>query len=337
MSEPSQPPSPALFFETAQAFRRTAALRAAVDLDLFSAIGGGASAPEAASKIGAPERSTRILCDYLTVIGFLTKQAGRYALTADSAMFLDKASPACVGDSLRFLLSPMMESAFADFAETVRRGRTPLDGKGLVSNENPAWVDFARGMAPLMMLAARLISQRIEFDLDRPARVLDIAAGHGMFGITIAQRNPNVEVTALDWPKVLEVARENAETSGVAGRYRTIAGDAFEVNFGSGYDVVLLTNILHHFDIPACTSLLRKVAAALKPAGRAVTLEFVPNEDRVSPPVAAEFSLTMLATTPSGDAYTFSQYEQMFSEAGFARSELHSLSPDPQQLVISYM
>ncbi len=158
-----------------------------------------------------------------------------------------------------------------------------------------------------------------------------------MFGITIAQRNPNVEVTALDWPKVLEVARENAETAGVAGRYRTIAGDAFEVNFGSGYDVVLLTNILHHFDIPACTSLLRKVAAALKPAGRAVTLEFVPNEDRVSPPVAAEFSLTMLATTPSGDAYTFSQYEQMFSEAGFARSELHSLSPDPQQLVISYM
>ena len=337
MSEPSQPPSPALFFETAQAFRRTAALRAAVDLDLFSAIGGGASAPEAASKIDAPERSTRILCDYLTVIGFLTKQAGRYALTADSAMFLDKASPACVGDSLRFLLSPMMESAFADFAETVRRGRTPLDGQGSVSSENPAWVDFARGMAPLMMLAARLISQRIEFDPDQPARVLDIAAGHGMFGITIAQRNPNVEVTALDWPKVLEVARENAETAGVAGRYRTIAGDAFEVNFGSGYDVVLLTNILHHFDIPACTSLLRKVAAALKPAGRAVTLEFVPNEDRVSPPVAAEFSLTMLATTPSGDAYTFSQYEQMFSEAGFARSELHSLSPDPQQLVISYM
>ena len=337
MSEPSQPPSPALFFETAQAFRRTAALRAAVDLDLFSAIGGGVSAPEAASKIGAPERSTRILCDYLTVIGFLTKQAGRYALTADSAMFLDKASPACVGDSLRFLLSPMMESAFADFAETVRRGRTPLYGQGSVSSENPAWVDFARGMAPLMMLAARLISQRIEFDPDQPARVLDIAAGHGMFGITIAQRNPNVEVTALDWPQVLEVARENAETSGVADRYRTIAGDAFEVNFGSGYDVVLLTNILHHFDIPACTSLLRKVAAALKPAGRAVTLEFVPNEDRVSPPVAAEFSLTMLATTPSGDAYTFSQYEQMFSEAGFARSELHSLSPDPQQLVISYM
>src|SRR6185369_2508977 len=96
------------------------------------------------------------------------------------------------------------------------------------------------------------------------------------------------------------------------GRFETIPGSAFTADFGSGYDLVLLTNFLHHFDVPTNEALLRKVHAALKPGGRAVTLEFVPNEDRVSPPVAAEFSLMMLGNTPAGDAYTFSELDRMF-------------------------
>ena len=64
--------------------------------------------------------------------------------------------------------------------------------------------------------------------------------------------------------------------------------------------------------------MLQKCFAALKPGGRAVTLEFIPNEDRITPPSNAAFALIMLASTPAGDAYTFSELESMFSEAGFA-------------------
>src|SRR5258706_4316757 len=103
-------------------------------------------------------------------------------------------------------------------------------------------------------------------------RVLDIAAGHGMYGITFAQKNPNAEVTALDWPNVLEVARENALAAGVIDRFKTIEGSAFDVEFGIGYDLVLLTNFLHHFDVAGCETLLRKVHAALGNGGRVVTL-----------------------------------------------------------------
>jgi len=166
-------------------------------------------------------------------------------------------------------------------------------------------------------------------------KILDIAAGHGLFGIGFATNNPQAEVTALDWKAVLEVAKDNAKKAGVADRYKTIEGSAFDVDFGSGYDLVLLTNFLHHFDPPTCETLLRKVRAALAGGGRAVTLEFVPNEDRVTPPDAAGFSLMMLTSTPSGDAYTFSELEQMFANAGYSRSTLHPLPPTIQQVVIS--
>jgi 2-polyprenyl-3-methyl-5-hydroxy-6-metoxy-1,4-benzoquinol methylase len=141
---------------------------------------------------------------------------------------------------------------------------------------------------------------------------------------------------ALDWAAVLEVAKENAQKAGVAKRYSILPGSAFDVDFGSGYDVVLITNFLHHFDTPTNETLLRKVYAALAPGGRAVTLEFVPNEDRVSPATEASFSMMMLGTTAHGDAYTFAEYDRMFRNTGFARSEMHELSPLPQRVIVSY-
>src|SRR5260370_36515034 len=119
-------------------------------------------------------------------------------------------------------------------------------------------------------------------------------------------------MVAVAWPAVLEVAKETARAAGVSSRYTARAGSAFEADLGEGYDFVLLTNIFHHFDKPTCEKLMRRVHAALKPGGRAITLEFGPNEDRVTPPTAAAFSLIMLANTDAGDAYTFAEYEKMF-------------------------
>src|ERR671926_81805 len=109
MSDQTPQPSPELFFDTVNAYQRTAAIRAALELGLFTAIGEGHStAQEIAEKCGASERGTRILCDYLVIIGFLTKAGGRYGLTPDSAMFLDRRSQAYMGSTLDFLLSPMI-------------------------------------------------------------------------------------------------------------------------------------------------------------------------------------------------------------------------------------
>jgi ubiquinone/menaquinone biosynthesis C-methylase UbiE len=329
--------SPALFFETMNAYQRSAALKAAVELDLFTAIGEGIETTSAlAQRCSAAERGIRILCDYLVVAGFLTKDGKHYGLTPDSAAFLDRHSPACMASAIRFLASPMLMNGFKDLAASVRKGGTILGPEGHLAPDHPIWVEFAQAMAPLMMLPAELIAQLLGADLAPEWKVLDIAAGHGVFGITLAKHNPRAEVVAVDWANVLEAASGNARAAGVADRYRTIPGNAFEVDFGTGYDIVLLTNFLHHFDPATCETLLRKVHKALAPEGRAVTLEFVPNEDRVSPPLAASFSLIMLGGTPSGDAYTFSEFDRMFRNSGFTFSELHQLPPTFEQVIISH-
>ena len=332
----AQQPSPQLFFQTINAHQRTEALKAAIELEVFTAIGeGNTTAAEIAKRCQTSERGMRILCDYLTIMEMLTKQGDRYGLTLDSATFLDKRSPAYLGGATEFLCSPLMFENTKRIADAVRKGGTVMEDEGTVSAENPVWVKFARGMAQLMAMPAQLMAKLVDPQPAGKLKILDIAAGHGLFGIAFAANNPEAEVTALDWKSVLEVAKENAQKAGVSDRYHTIEGNAFDVDFGSGYDLVLLTNFLHHFDPQTNEALLRKVHAALADGGRAVTLEFVPNEDRVTPPDSAGFSLIMLIGTPSGDAYTFSELEKMFANAGFSRSTHHPLPPTIQQVVIS--
>jgi 2-polyprenyl-3-methyl-5-hydroxy-6-metoxy-1,4-benzoquinol methylase len=326
---PTTAPEP--YFDTIFAFQRSAALNSAIELDLFTAIADGARTMQAvAAARELPERGVRILCDYLVTLGFLDKSGDRYDVTPVSAAFLSKRSPAYLGGTAKFQYS-QLTGYFEQLTETIRRGAVQ---QSMVSEEHPAWVEFARAMVPMMLPAAQAIADMLDADPKAPMRVLDIAAGHGIFGIAIAQRHPNAEIVAVDWPEVLVVAAENAIAMGVASRHWTLAGDAFKVDFGTGYDVVLITNFLHHFDRPTNVALLKKVAGTLKADGRVVILEFVPNEDRVSPPMAARFSLIMLATTPSGDAYTFGELRGMLGEAGFEDVTAHPL-PGPQTVLVA--
>ena len=335
MATTSIGPSPEKFFDMAFAFERTAAINAAVDLDVFTAIGGGAETATGLSKrCAASERGLRILCDFLTINGLLTKSGDRYQLTPDAAAFLAKTSPTYLGGTLRFLTSPDIVRNFDRLTDTIRRGTVPPEDDFVAGVEQELWVNFARAMAPMMMPAAFGIAEALQIKSAGPVRVLDIAAGHGMFGVVLAQQNPAAEIVAVDWPGVLAVATENARKAGVHDRHRTLPGDAFKVDFGSGFDIALLTNFLHHYDAATCTTLLRKVATALKSGGRAVILEFVPNDDRVSPPIPAGFSLMMLASTPAGDAYTVADLRRMTDDAGFKGVTTHAL-PTPETVVIA--
>lgn len=328
-------PSPALLFDTFNAYQRTEALKTGIELEIFTAIAEGkATARAIGERCGASERGVRILCDFLVISGFLTKEGNNYGLTPDSAMFLDKHSPAYMGTVSEFILSDQLVENFKHLTEAVKKGGTAGDTKPL-EPEHPMWVRFARAMAPMTLMPSQLMARLADPTKNKKLRILDIAAGHGLYGLAFAKQNPQAEITAVDWPNVLEVAIENAKAADVLSQYHVKPGSAFDVDYGTGYDIVLLTNFLHHFDVETCEKLLRKVHASLADGGRAVTLEFVPNDDRVTPPQAAAFSMTMLGMTPAGDAYTFAELERMFHNAGFARSELHELPPTVQRVVIS--
>jgi 2-polyprenyl-3-methyl-5-hydroxy-6-metoxy-1,4-benzoquinol methylase len=334
---PPQGPSPALVFDTISAYQRTEALRAAIELDLFTHVAAGRrTVTELADACQAAPRGIRMLADYLTIIGFLHKSGDRYELTADSDVFLNRSSPAYLGGTVGFSLAPGMRECFLQLMAAVRRGGTAISEEGTVSHDNPIWVEFARAMGPLMRMPAQLLAELVGGDPGQPLRVLDVAAGHGLFGITIAELYRQAHVTAMDWPNVLAVAAENARRANVSERFALLPGSAFEVNWGGPYDIVLLPNFLHHFDVPTCEQLAAKAFAALAPGGRALTVEFIPEPDRVTPPSTANFALVMLATTAHGDAYTFAEFQAIFDRAGFANSEFHALPPTTQQAVVSH-
>ncbi len=321
MSQEKQP-SPELFLNAVMAYRDSAAVKGAVELDVFTAIAQGMNTAEAlAGHCQADTRGMRILCDYLCVMGMLDKSASSYSLTADSAVFLDRSSPAYMGDVANFLLDPFFIRDIGDVARAVRKGGVVTSAAGSDVPGHPMWVTFARSMTGLNRMPASLLADIVAADLGgagtgEQLKVLDIAAGSGVFGITLAQKHPQAVITAVDWPNVLEVALENVEQAGLSQRYDTIPGSAFEVETGTGYHVILLCNFLHHFDAPTCSKFLARMKDALAASGKVYALEFVPNEDRISPPFVAGFDLHMLRQTPAGDTYTAAEYGEIFAAAG---------------------
>jgi ubiquinone/menaquinone biosynthesis C-methylase UbiE len=201
--------------------------------------------------------------------------------------------------------------------------------------DSPYWVEFARSMAALMFMPAQWLAELLLPQPQGACKVLDVAAGHGLFGIALAQRHPQAEIYPLDWPAVLALAQQNAERMGVAARYHPLPGNALERELGEGYDWVLLTNFLHHFDFPTCVQFLRRVHASLRPGGQVAVLEFVVDADEINPPFASLFNLVMLTTTPAGKAYTLPEFEAMLGEAGFSGAVLRALPAGVERVVVA--
>src|SRR5918996_1468001 len=134
----AQQPSPQLFFQTINAHQRTEALKAAIELEVFTAIGeGNTTAAQIAKRCQTSEKGMRVLCDFLTIMGMLTKQNDSYALTLDSATFLDKGSPAYVGGAVEFMCSPVLNECVRSMTEAVRKGGTAIDNEGTIGPEHP--------------------------------------------------------------------------------------------------------------------------------------------------------------------------------------------------------
>src|ERR1700733_1036134 len=163
MSTTAHALNPGIIFETFNMYQRSAALKAAIELDLFTAIGKGSRSVEAiATAVGASSanngRSVRILCDYLTIMGLLAKQGEEYSLEIEARLFLDRRSPSYFGGAARFIMDPQIMAPFADLAQIVRTGRTTMADEGTVSHDNPVWVEFAEAMAPMQFMPAKEIA-----------------------------------------------------------------------------------------------------------------------------------------------------------------------------------
>jgi trans-aconitate methyltransferase len=330
---------PGVLMSLMQGALGAAALKAAIDLEVFTHIAHGADTAEkiAAAK-SLPLRSTRILCDALVALRVLGKSSGRYTLPAAVRMMLVKGSPGYIGGMAAVIGNAMLWHEAARLTEVVRAGHTLLEERSAEAEDNPFWHEFARGSRVMAQMTGPVVAELVApmFADGGPKKILDIACGSGFYGFSALKRFPQARLVSVDWPGVIKFAEANARQAGVADRVEFRPGDIFASDMGSGFDLVLAVNIYHHFSPEKCIELSRHLYAAAAPGGLLAVVDMVPDEARAQERYALMFALTMLIWTRDGDAYTLSEYRHMLETAGFKDVILKAASgPASTQAVLA--
>jgi precorrin-6B methylase 2/predicted transcriptional regulator len=323
--------TPQRILATLQAYRDSAALHTAIELDLFTRIAHGTdTAHKIASEMNIPVRGVRLLCEYLAAAGMLEKEDEQLKLTADGAVFLDKKSPSYIGDALGALNSPQLSRDFGRLTDSVRAGKS-VTAEPVSVESRPDWFDLARGLTSAA--AAASFAEAVNLSETQPLKILDIGAHDGLFGIAIATRYPKSVIVALDSAKALRRAQQNADAANLGTRYQNIPGDPLEAPLGLAYDAVVIAESLYRFEAAQITSLFMRIQYALKKTGQLIILEFLSDD-------TAEFSrqfvglrLNILAGTPRGDTYSVGEVKGMLESSGFHSVEVRLLTGARAMLV----
>jgi SAM-dependent methyltransferase len=292
------------------------------ELGVFTALGDEElTAKELADRIGCPERSTELLANALVGVGLLRKQEGRFANGPFAAQHL----VAGRGDFLGGYLGhhEMLWERWNELSETVRAGKGAPHGGEMPAHETRAFIIA-------MHASSSHWSGRVadNVDLAGVRRILDIGGGSGDYSYSILKRVPEATAVIFDRPNVVPITMECAELAGVADRVETRAGDYWEDELGEGFDLAIVSNVLHGAGPDGCVTILRKAFRALASGGRVVIHDFVLQEGGTQPMWAALFSLNMLSTGSDGRSYTRAEFESFLAEAGFETTEYVQTSED---------
>jgi ubiquinone/menaquinone biosynthesis C-methylase UbiE len=324
MNEPNDNKvTPQRIMQYAWGFSAPLAIEAAVENGVFDALAEGPkNLVELKKATGASERGLAALADFFVGIQLLAKDGdGRFRLTEESDAFLVSNKPGFQGGIFR-QMSRKIIPGWLELTEIVRSGSPAVD----LSHEQAGstfFEDFVTGLFPINYAAAKILAESLAREgLPKPASVLDLAAGSGVWGIAAAQVSAAVRVTAVDWPQVLEVTKRVVNQFGLTDRFSFSAGDLLEAEFGTGHGLATLGHILHTEGEERSQALLVKTFKALAPGGRIAIAEFLVDEDRRGPISGLIFSVNMLVNSKSGRTYSFKEISNWLGAAGFVAPKL---------------
>lgn len=307
-------------------FANSRILDACIEYDFFTLIGKGfRMADEIAREAGTDPRATRIVLDSLLALALVEKRDGRYYLAPISEAFLVRGKPSYVGDFRHVALA--LWDGMANLKESLKTGK-PLSRMD-TGGELQVWEKLVQGIIVIAEPAAKALCDLLKIGTERSGiRVLDIAGGSSIFGMTILSRDPAAQVTQLDWPNVNAVAKKLNKERGLEGKIRFIDGEHHSAAIETdSYDLVIASNFCRFESPIGNQELFVKAYSALKPGGYFVVNDFVPNEERTEPTFALRFSVYTLTHTPEGECWTLSRYSEWLKEAGFKAIETRGNIP----------
>jgi SAM-dependent methyltransferase len=292
------------------------------------------SAGQIAELSGASLRGLTSIMDALTGLQLLAKDStGRYALTPESAAFLVSTKPSFQGGFLRHT-SEQLVPRWLGLNESVRTGK-PVSAVNAQQDGSVFFEKFVEDLFPMSYPSTQVLSTHLGLtDAVKPVRVLDLAAGSGVWGIGLAQNAPQVSVTAVDWPEVARITKKTAEHFGLLERFQFVEGDLQTADFGSGYDIATLGHILHSEGERKSRALLKKTFQSLAPGGVISIAEFLVDEERKTAVLGLIFDVNMLVNTDEGATFSFSQISGWLREAGFENPRTLD-APGPSPLILA--
>jgi ubiquinone/menaquinone biosynthesis C-methylase UbiE len=325
-ANPMQELSPRPLMRILGDFANSQILDASLEYDFFTLIHKGfQTADDIAREAGTDPRATRIVLDSLPALGLVEKRDEKYFLTSMADVFLVQGKPSYVGDFRHVALA--LWNGMAHLKESLKTGK-PLSRMD-TDTELPVWEKLVLGIIVIAEPAAKALCDILKIGTERKGiRVLDIAGGSSIFGMTILGRDLSAQVTQLDWPNVNAVAKKANKERGLEGKIRFIDGEHHSAKIENDYyDLVIASNFCRFESPKGNQELFAKAHSALKPGGIFVVNDFMPNEERTEPTFALRFSVYTLTHTPEGECWTLSQYSDWLKKAGFSSIEPHADIP----------
>ncbi len=329
------PVTPERILQLAWGYVPPLVLEAAINHRVFDVLDSGPKTlSEVRKETEVSERGLSAVMNALVGLNFLAKDAqGHFSLTPESSTFLVSSKPAFQGGFIRHG-SKQLIPKWLHLNDIVMTGKpaTAVNQEGAGSD---FFQQFVNDIFPLSYGAAMALSHHVlAARAEKPTRVLDLAAGSGVWGIAMAQSSKNVTVTAVDWAEVLPVTRKTTARFGLADRFTYIPGDLLEADFGTGHHVATLGHILHSEGEERSKALLEKTFKALASGGTIAIAEFLVNADRTGPVNGLIFALNMLVNTDNGGTYSFEEISGWLQSAGFRNARTLD-APGPSPLVLA--
>lgn len=327
--------TPQRIMQMAWGYAPTLILEAAIRNKVFDALDAGPkTVDEVTSATGASERGVRAIMNALVGLELLKKNGGnKYELTPESAAFLVSTKPSFMGGMAAHTSKQLIPN-WLHLSDVVASGK-PAKAVNQEDAGQAFFQELVSNIFPQSYAPAKALGQHLNFgESGSPVRVLDLAAGSGVWGIAVAQSSPRVQVTAVDWPGVMPVTQKTVARFGLSERYTFVPGDLSSADFGRGHDLAILGHILHSEGADRSKALLRKTFDALAPGGTIAIQEFLVNADRTGPPMSLLFAVNMLVNTDEGDTWSFEEISGWLKEAGFTNPRLLE-SPGPSPLILA--
>lgn len=326
-------PNPGLITQLAIAYRSSAVFFAASEFDVFSMLAEGPlTAAELAAKVGAQPEPLRLVLESCADAGLLTRDGNRFVNTPTADTFLVRGRPAYLGGALTYARD--LYPAWGGLPSLVMSGRPPLTPETIMGEDKAKTRAFVMAMHERARGIGSILSQII--DLSGRRRLIDVGGGPGTYSVMLCQRTPGLTATVLDRPGVLEVTRELVDAAGFADRVSLLPGDYLTTPFGSGFDVALLSGMMHRETEDGVMLLLTKAFAALDPGGQIIVSDvFFDDDHKNSPPFTTSFALNMMVTSHEGSAHAKTEMQRWLAAAGFTAIEVRDLpKPNPHSLIL---